>query len=71
LTKQAVVDTILQMDITHIPADKLKEFASIMGKRGGDTTLRRFGKDFYAEIGKKGVLARKAKSKKMKEGDNR
>ncbi len=49
------------MDISEIPADKLKEFASAMGKRGGKSTLQKLGKDHFTRISKLAVEAKKAK----------
>ncbi len=40
------------MDITSIPADKLKEFASAMGKRGGEATKARYGTEHFKNMRK-------------------
>ncbi len=42
----------------------IKEIAKQLGKRGGDTTKKKYGKDHYKKIGMKGAKKRwKIKSK--------
>jgi len=55
------------MDIHEIPADKLSEFASVMGKMGGQKTLHKLGTDQFRRISALGVEAKKAK-KDRKQG---
>lgn len=38
------------------------------GKKGGEATLRNKGKDYFKEISKKGVEARKQKRAKLLQG---
>lgn len=54
------------MEIKEIPADKLSEFASIMGKMGGQKTLHKLGKDHFKRISLLGIEARKKLSKNTK-----
>jgi hypothetical protein len=55
------------MDIHEIPADKLKEFASIMGKKGGLSTKTNQPQGYFKRISLLGVEARRAK-KDRKQG---
>jgi general stress protein YciG len=41
--------------------NELSQAASILGKKGGRTTLERYGKKFMSEIGRKGAISRKNK----------
>jgi len=38
------------MDIKNIPPDKLHEWAVIMGKRGGDKTVRLYGVSHFKKM---------------------
>lgn len=39
--------------------DEIKKYTSEIGRRGGLATKKRYGKDHYKEIGKKGGKAKK------------
>lgn len=36
----------------------IREAATIIGKKGGKTTKKKYGKKYYSELGKKGMKSR-------------
>lgn len=44
----------------------IKQYAKYLGSKGGNATKNKKGKDYYSEIGKKGMASRWNKSKENK-----
>ena len=40
------------MEIHDIPPDKLKEWAKIMGRKGGLSTLNKYGPEYFRKLRK-------------------
>jgi len=45
----------------------LKEARKLLGRQGGNATKTKYGREYYAEIGRKGGIANAKKKKEAKE----
>jgi len=49
------------MTMTDKNTDLISEIAQRLGKRGGETTAQKYGKDYFRELQKKSTEAKKLK----------